>query len=112
LTPGAWPRQLAAEGQGRARVSDALTRAIQWECVNLLDRDAVQALGSFDVILCRNVLIYFADATVVRVTEHLREALRHPGWLVVGTSESLLRFGTAFACEERSGSFFYRRRAE
>ncbi len=112
LDPSALPRHMAADPRGGARVLDPLPRSIQWKCVNLLDGDAVRALAPFDVVVCRNVLIYFADVTVVRVAEHLREALRPEGWLVVGTSESLLRFGTAFTCEERAGSFFYRRQAE
>jgi len=61
------------------------------------------------VILCRNVLIYFRESRVVRVVEHLGEALKPDGLLAVGVSESLLRFGTSLFCEERNGSFFYRR---
>jgi chemotaxis protein methyltransferase CheR len=103
------PGHLVLETAGRMRVHDDLRRRINWRCVNLVDRAAVAALGLFDVILCRNVLIYFADATVAQVAGNLGDALRDDGWLLVGASESLLRFGTLFSCHERQGSFFYRR---
>jgi chemotaxis protein methyltransferase CheR len=61
------------------------------------------------VILCRNVLIYFADATTVAVVDRLSGALRPGGVLAVSVTESLLRFGTSLECEERDGVFFYRK---
>ncbi|HEX6273834.1 MAG TPA: protein-glutamate O-methyltransferase CheR [Polyangiaceae bacterium] len=88
-----------------------LPAAIDWRRVNLVDEGAVAALGKFDVIVCRNVLIYFSDDTVRRVASSLASALRDDGHLLVGASESLLRFGTLLTCEERNGSFFYRKAA-
>lgn len=90
-------------------VDQELYDQITWKQVNLVDEQAIRALGLFDVILCRNVLIYFAEETVRRVTGRLAESLDDQGLLLVGASESLLRFGTVFHCEERSGSFFYRK---
>jgi chemotaxis protein methyltransferase CheR len=58
-------------------------------------------------VLCRNVLIYFADTTVKRVVSSIASTMSTEGRLLVGTSESLLRFGTALSCEERGGAFFY-----
>ncbi len=90
------------------RVNPELLAAIQWHRVNLIAAPEILALGIFDVVLCRNVLIYFKDETAVRVLATIRRVLRPGGSLFVGTSESLLRFGTSFVCEERSGTFFYR----
>jgi chemotaxis protein methyltransferase CheR len=86
-----------------------LTLSIDWRRVNLVDRDAVAALGVFDVILCRNVLIYFNDPTARRVVDGLTSVLRPGGALFVGVSESLLRLGTTLICEEKQGVFLYRR---
>jgi chemotaxis protein methyltransferase CheR len=55
------------------------------------------------------VLIYFSDDTTKRVIANLTAALKPSGALLVGVSESLLRFGTSLACEERGGVFFYKR---
>ncbi|WP_437680838.1 CheR family methyltransferase [Sorangium sp. So ce131] len=93
----------------RVVVSDELVRAVRFQRVNLLDTPGIAALGTFDVIVCRNVLIYFHDNTARWVVSNLSGALAVGGFLLVGVSESLLRLGTALACEERSGAFMYRK---
>jgi len=91
-----------------ARVDRAALGPIEWRQLNLLDHAAVAAQGAFEVVLCRNVLIYFTDETVKRVVRSLAGVLRRPdGRLVIGASESLLRFGTILHCEERGGAFLY-----
>ena len=92
-------------------VSPELRAAIDWRRVNLVDEAQVLVLGKFDSIVCRNVLIYFDDVTVQRVAATLTRALRDQGRLVVGASESLMRFGTLLTCEERAGTFFYHKAA-
>jgi chemotaxis protein methyltransferase CheR len=92
---------------GRAKVAPAILESIEWRRVNLTDASAIAALGTFDAILCRNVLIYFSDETVRRVVAALSNALQDSAPLLVGASESLLRFGTLLKCEERAGAFFY-----
>jgi chemotaxis protein methyltransferase CheR len=111
LPPGIEGRYLTVV-EGRPRVRSELIAAVDWRRVNLVDQVAIAALGTFDVILLRNVLIYFQDSTARRVVELLTRALAPGGHLVVGTSESLLRFGTALVCEERRGVFLYTRPQE
>ncbi|AKF84092.1 chemotaxis protein CheR [Myxococcus fulvus 124B02] len=107
LPPGVEGRWLERGVEGRVRVKPELVDAVQWKRVNLVDEAAVARLGAFDAILCRNVLIYFQDDTARRVVVSLAGALKPSGQLLVGTSESLMRFGTALSCEERRGAFFY-----
>jgi chemotaxis protein methyltransferase CheR len=92
----------------RIRVDRDLVDAVSFQRVNLLDPAAVAALGSFDAILCRNVLIYFDDAVVARVVGALAGALVDGGALLIGASESLLRHPTPLECEEHEGVFVYR----
>jgi chemotaxis protein methyltransferase CheR len=99
---------LSSEG-GRPVVAQSIRQAIHWCQVNLCDVEAVRALGTFDAILCRNVLIYFSDETTLAVVQTLADALTTQGILLVGISESLLRFGTALRCEEHAGVFLYRK---
>jgi chemotaxis protein methyltransferase CheR len=91
------------------KVSRDIVDRIRFERANLLDPSTTEALGSFDVILCRNVLIYFSDVTVQRVMRHLSDRLVDGGVLAVAATESLMRWGGSLVCEERSGSFFYRK---
>jgi chemotaxis protein methyltransferase CheR len=110
-------RALPASAAGRwftpiengMRIERRFIDAVEWHRINLLDPPAIAALGEFDVVLCRNVLIYFSDPTVRTVLDVLTRALRPNGRLLVGTSESLLRFDSALVCEERGGAFFYRK---
>lgn len=107
------PPELAAKylrvAGEKITIAPTIGAAVRFQCLNLLDRAAVEALGPFDLILCRNVLIYFRDERTQQVVKLLTAALNPGGVLLVGVSESLLRFGTALVCEERAGSFFYRK---
>jgi chemotaxis protein methyltransferase CheR len=112
LTPAlAFPQLLRPVEEGVVQVDPGLVERIRWKRVNLVDDRAVQGLGLFDIILCRNVLIYFSDSTTAAVVERLATSLGNEGVLVVSVTESLLRFGTSLACEEHQGVFFYRKRA-
>lgn len=95
--------------EGKPVVHPKLRDAIRFEKLNLMDSSALAKLGQFELILCRNVLIYFSDATIQRLVGDLTRALRPDGALLVGTSESLLRFSTELRCEEMGGSFVYKR---
>lgn len=106
LPPG-YERWISVRGD-RATVVPGLIDAVRWRRVNLLcvDEEAA-ALGAFDAVVCRNVLIYFREETARRVVEALTRRLTDDGVLLVGVSESLLRFGTLLTCEEHGGAFFY-----
>jgi chemotaxis protein methyltransferase CheR len=101
-------RWLDVTEQGVA-ISPRLTKAIEWRRINLMDDATVASLGLFEVVLCRNVLIYFSDMTTRRIIDRLSGVLRPNGALFVGISESLLRFGSPLICEERNGVFLYKK---
>jgi chemotaxis protein methyltransferase CheR len=104
--PAGAPPWISTEAE-RAHVDESLRARIDWRRLSLADPEAVRAVGTFDGIACRNVLIYFDDATVVRVVSSLGAALRAGGELLIGASESLLRYGSLFRCIERGGVFLY-----
>jgi len=108
LPRGVVGRWLEGDEDGM-RVAPHLTRAIAWHRVNLVEESGPPDLGLFDFVICRNVLIYFRDQTIEKVVDRLWQQLAPDGQLLVGASESLLRFKVAFACEEHRGSFFYRK---
>ena len=76
--------QAAQDGQRAARAS--VLRDMSFGTHNLLDRMD----DTFDLILLRNVLIYFTDEDRARVIRNVTSALRTGGVLVIGESESLV----------------------
>ena len=75
------------ESQGLARVRRELRERVRFQRVNLLD---VSSLDSrFDVIFCRNVMIYFDRQVQQRVVSMLERHLRPGGYLFISHSESL-----------------------
>jgi len=106
--PPAAERWLRFEG-ATACARPELLEKVSFRRLNLTDPEAIRRVGKVDVIICRNVLIYFRDSTIKSVVQTLSEALHPGGYLLVGASESLLRFGGELRCEEHGGAFFYRK---
>jgi chemotaxis protein methyltransferase CheR len=96
---------------GTLEVSPELRAHVRWQPINLLCAASVRALGVFDVILCRNVIIYLSERATRQVLATLTEALPPGGALAIGVSESLHRFALPLTCEQHAGSFYYRKPA-
>ncbi len=83
-----------------------LRRPIRFERRNVLD--APPDPGRFDLVLCRNVLLYFAPANRARALGRLAEATANDGWLMIGAGETVNGHSQSFepACDT---SGLYRR---
>jgi chemotaxis protein methyltransferase CheR len=77
--------------------------------LNLLDPAKASVVGRVDVILCRNVLIYFDDASRRRVIDMFYDRLSPGGFLLLGHSESLLNVTTAFELVHLREDLVYRK---
>jgi chemotaxis protein methyltransferase CheR len=80
----------------RFTLSDDVRRLARFENVNLFERSKVRALGSFDIIFCCNVLIYFDAKSKIQVVSDLYDNLNRGGYLFIGYAESLHGISTAF----------------
>lgn len=91
--------------EGYARIRPDLAALIDFRTVNLVDPpDRLE--GPFDVVFCRNVLIYFDAATKQRVLGLLHARMHADGLLFVGHSENFTGMRTGFRAE---GKTVYRR---
>lgn len=99
-------RYFVPEGT-RWRVASALTARISWSRVNLADTTEVMRRASADVILCRNVFIYFSEQAIRRVVDTFARAMPTPAYLCVGAAESLLRITDQFELEQVDDAFVY-----
>ena len=77
--------------------------------LNLLDPKRISLLGSIDVILCRNVIIYFDLESKRKVIRTFSEKVRAGGYLLLGHSESLINVSNAFELEHLHNDLVYRR---
>ena len=71
-----------------ARVKDHIKKKCSFSTMNLMDSNP-KFNGVFDIILCRNVFIYFEQKTVADIVLKLKKYLRPKGLLITGLSESL-----------------------
>jgi chemotaxis protein methyltransferase CheR len=76
-------------------LSPRIRELVEFRTQNLLDD--CQALGTFDVIFCRNVLIYFDEATKRAVLARLAARLAPDGYLVLGAAETTTGLSHDFA---------------
>jgi chemotaxis protein methyltransferase CheR len=90
------------------QIRDEVRRKVRFQPFDL--RDPAKALGPFDCILCRNVLIYFDIATRKRILEQLFEALRPGGYLLLGAAETTLNLTDCFERRALGAASFYRKR--
>lgn len=97
---------------GRKVVDERIKSAVSFRYVNLAD-DAYPSVASgiwgMDLIVCRNVLIYFDRQTVKRVAERLLDSLAPGGWLIAGASDPSLSDLAAFETVVTRDGVFYRR---
>lgn len=97
------------EEEGLWKISDDIKRHVVFTRLNLLDRPRVALLGTMDVILCRNVIIYFDLETKREVIGRFHEKLHPGGYLLLGHSESLINISSAFPLAHLRNDLVYRR---
>lgn len=76
------------------QIGERLRRRVQFRQINLLSEFG--SLGRFDVVFCRNVLIYFDHATKIDVLARVRRAMPADGYLVLGAAETMVGLGNDF----------------
>jgi chemotaxis protein methyltransferase CheR len=64
--------------------------------LNLMDEKQLGLIGDCDIIMCRNVIIYFDKAAKAKVVNSFNSKLVPGGYLLLGHSESLMNITTLF----------------
>lgn len=80
-------RYFDVKAPGRWAVKPAIRSRVEFRVQNLLDSYA--ALGKFDIVFCRNVLIYFSADVKKDILKRIHATLRPGGYLFLGASEAL-----------------------
>ena len=86
------------------QLSDRIRSKVTFKEFNLMEEP--RAFGQFDVIFCRNVLIYFDAATKSKVLDNLSRIMRPNSYLLLGAAETVIGVTKKFeATKERRGLY-------
>lgn len=94
------------EAGAQWQVKEAIRQRVKFYELNLLDN--YSSLGRFDVIYCRNVLIYFSHEVKRDILAKMAKAMRPGGYLIMGVSESPLNYSSAFSIVRYEEGLVYR----
>ncbi|WP_342452434.1 CheR family methyltransferase [Pararoseomonas baculiformis] len=102
-------RYFEAPRGARRRIIQDLRESVRFTDANLVDAGSMAAQGQFDVVFCRNVLIYFDDESRQAASRNLFDALNPGGFLCLGHSESMARISGRFTLRRFEDAIVYQR---
>ena len=105
-------KYFAPAGQDTWKILDGLRDSVRFTRVNIVEREETRPYGKFDVIFCRNVLIYFDDASRRIAAENLYENLAPGGFICLGHTESMSRISPLFEVRRFADAIVYQRPVE
>ncbi|MDO8844849.1 protein-glutamate O-methyltransferase CheR [Methylicorpusculum sp.] len=94
---------------GGYQLIDDLREAVEFTRVNLMEPADVRAYRKFDVIFCRNLLIYFDDLSRRQAAETFFDALNPGGFVCLGHSESMSRISSLFRVRKFPEAIVYQK---
>jgi len=108
-TPALRDKYFTREADGSWKVSDEVRNRVSFGRLNLYDEARVSLLGHLDVVFCRNVIIYFDDASKKIVVTNFYNRLVESGYLLLGHSESLISLSTQFKLRHLKHDMVYQK---
>ena len=100
---------------GRYHLVDDVKKMVKFHHINLVEPHKSilsRTIQDFDIIYCKNVLIYFDVQTQNKVIEFLYKNLSHEGFLFLGHSETLQYMDVPLILDRYENTFFYRKTAQ
>jgi chemotaxis protein methyltransferase CheR len=109
MPPDVVDRYFEPPHDGLRRIIQDLQESVTFSPVNLIDAEAMKSHGLFDVIFCRNVLIYFDDESRLAASHNLFHSLKPGGFICLGHSESMTRISDRFETRRFADAIVYQR---
>jgi len=109
LPPQAVVKYFAPRANETWKIIEDLCQSVRFTPVNLVDPAQTRPHGKFDVIFCRNVLIYFDDTSRRTAAENLYENLLPGAFICLGHTESMSRISPLFDAARFDDAIVYRR---
>lgn len=99
-------------GNGYFKISDEIISSVEFTRVNLVDRVETKRYRGFDIVFCRNLLIYFDDASRKVAAENLYDAMNPGAFICLGHSESMSRISPIFHVRKFPEAIVYQKPLE
>ncbi len=92
------------------QVKDEIRNRVRFAELNLMNNYA--SLGKFDIVFCRNVLIYFSSQLKRDILRRIAQAMVPGGYLFLGSTETIASYSDAFDTVRHEGGIVYRLKAD
>jgi chemotaxis protein methyltransferase CheR len=109
LPPDVVERYFEPAQDGQRQLIQDLRESVKFTSANLVDTTSVATQGRFDIIFCRNVLIYFDDASRLLAVNNLYNSLHPGGYICLGHTESMTRISKRFDLRRFEDAIVYQR---
>ena len=109
LPPHVVAKYFEHDGEETWRIIEDLRQSVRFTAANIVDPTETRLHGRFDVIFCRNVLIYFDDTSRRTAAENLYENLLPGGFICLGHTESMSRISPLFDVARFADAIVYQR---
>jgi len=100
---------LTEENSDGYRIRREIREIVNFKFLNLKDIDSLKTQAGSDIILCRNVLIYFEERFRIELAAMFHKLLNPGGMLFLGETESLSSFNELFELKHCLGAYGYRK---
>lgn len=105
--PTAWKTNYFTQTEHHTwQIKPTIKKRVTFEQLNLLD--SYETLGPFDVIFCRNVLVYFSTAAKNDILKKMHAALKPGGYLILGATEMLVGMTEYYRLMQCNPGIIYR----
>lgn len=112
LPPGVLARYFEPATEGSRRLVPALRDSVQFTRANLVDAAQMARYRGFDIVFCRNLLIYFDDASRRLAVENIYDCLAPGGYVCLGHSESMSRISSLFTIRRFPDAIVYQKQEQ
>ncbi|MEW6428176.1 MAG: CheR family methyltransferase [Thermodesulfobacteriota bacterium] len=89
------------------RILDSIRRTVTFHCGNILSDSFMRGLGRYDVVFCKNLLIYLDTRSRKKAMLQLRELLTPKGFLFAGPAETILFHDVGFALGDAEHPYLF-----
>lgn len=90
------------------RIDESLRKLVDVRIANLVVPSSLPQMGGIDLVMIRNVLIYFDDATKTKILTDIRSRMKKDGYLLLGSSEVTTGAAAGFARHQNGKTIYFR----